>query len=82
MRQMIPTSLVKRLQELGVRTIDNIEIKVGTIYKRYLQLAKLKLVEALYTLWITEDAIKRAEEKGVWVVKSLKELTPIKITEM
>ncbi|MEL9941044.1 MAG: hypothetical protein QXH86_08510 [Ignisphaera sp.] len=63
----------------GIRVVENLKEKIATLAKKYPQLVKPKMIKVLYTMWITEDALRYAEEEGIWVVKPSKELTPLKI---
>jgi chromosome segregation ATPase len=66
---------------LGVRSLDRFIGKVEMLEKLYPDKLKPKKVILVYTCLATDEAVRKAMEKGIWVLKALGDITPFTILE-
>ena len=64
---------------VGVGLIRCVDEKIAELGRRYPGCLRGRVVKVVYTMWATEDAVREAEERGIWLVKATEELTPLKI---
>ncbi|OYT51113.1 MAG: hypothetical protein B6U73_02610 [Desulfurococcales archaeon ex4484_204] len=61
----------------GVSVVRRLDELVNSLLKAYPTYLRPRVIKALYTLWVTPKAVEEARERGIWLVKALKELTPL-----
>jgi len=66
---------------LGVRSLDRFIGKVEMLEKLYPDKLKPKKVILVYTCLATDEAVRKAREKGIWILKALGDITPFTILE-
>ena len=66
---------------LGVRSLDRFIGKVKMLEKLYPDKLKPKKVILVYTCLATDEAVRKAREKGIWILKALGDITPFTILE-
>ncbi|MEB3859786.1 MAG: hypothetical protein LRS43_01090, partial [Desulfurococcales archaeon] len=65
----------------GIKVVNTLERKIGDVKAKYPDRLKPKIIKVIYTMWATDDAVESALQKGIWLVKASKELTPLKVLE-
>lgn len=63
----------------GKGIIEKLERKVRKLLKIIPELKSKKIIKVIYTLKITDEAIKLAEEKKIWVLKLDREYTSLTV---
>lgn len=63
----------------GKGIIEKLERKVRRLLKIIPELKSKKIIKVIYTLKITDEAIKLAEEKKIWVLKLDREYTSLTV---
>lgn len=66
---------------LGVRSLDRFIGKVERLEKLYPDKLKPKKVVLVYTCLATDEAVRKARERGIWILKALGDITPFTILE-
>ncbi|MCS7112877.1 MAG: hypothetical protein RMJ00_01150 [Nitrososphaerota archaeon] len=66
---------------LGVRTLDRFLGRIERLEKLYPDKLKPRRIVLVYTCLATDDAVEKAKEKCVWVLKALEDITPFTIIE-
>ncbi|MEM4574378.1 MAG: hypothetical protein QXF45_07565 [Candidatus Caldarchaeum sp.] len=66
---------------LGAGLVDELMNKVDLLKTTRPDLLRPKLVKVIYADYATPEALDRAREKGVWVLKWSGDLTPLKIEQ-
>jgi hypothetical protein len=61
----------------GTRIVVELDEKAKELLEKHPGLTRPKMIKALYTMWITEEAIEEAKKRGIWILKTTKELTPL-----
>jgi precorrin-6x reductase len=56
--------------------------KVDFIKKNRPELLRKRIVKVIYADYVTPDAIEVARDKGVWLVRWDRELTPLRIENL
>ena len=64
---------------VSVGLVRSVDEKIAELGRRYPGLLRGRVVKVVYTMWATEDAVREAEERNIWLVKATEELTPLKI---
>ena len=66
----------------GARIIEAIDRRIEDLKRKHPELLRPKLIKVVYTMWATEDTIEEASGRDVWLVKTMQELTPLKMVEI
>jgi hypothetical protein len=66
---------------LGVRGLDRFIGKVERLEKLYPDKLKPKKVVLVYTCLATDEAVRKARERSIWILKALGDITPFTILE-
>ncbi|MEM3437324.1 MAG: hypothetical protein QXP55_02155 [Nitrososphaerales archaeon] len=66
----------------GIRIVVKMDEKAKELMNKHPELIRPKMIKILYTMWITEEAIEEAKKRGVWVLKTTKELTPLILSDI
>ena len=66
---------------LGTSLVEELLEKVEVLKQRRPDLLRRRLLKVIYTSVATPQALQLAEERGVWVLRWDKDLTPMKIEE-
>ncbi|MGQ9544136.1 MAG: hypothetical protein ACUVTM_08735 [Candidatus Bathyarchaeia archaeon] len=54
--------------KLDVRLVEELEDKAERLAEMYPERLRSKLIKTIYTIVATSEALKKAEEKGIWVL--------------
>lgn len=65
----------------GTRIVDLLDEKVNEVKIKRPEYLKPRIIKVIYTLWVTDEAMEKASQRGIWLVKATEELTPLKIIE-
>ena len=63
----------------GTRIINALNKKIDELQRKHPEYLRPKIIKAIYTLWATDEAIEKAAQEGIWLIKATGELTPLKI---
>jgi hypothetical protein len=66
----------------GTRIVVELDEKAKELLEKHPKLTRPKMIKTLYTMWITEEAIEEAKKRGIWVLKTTKELTPLPLSDI
>ncbi|MDW8043360.1 MAG: hypothetical protein RMJ30_03845 [Nitrososphaerota archaeon] len=66
---------------LGTALVDEVVDKLNLMRAKRPDLLRKRVVKVIYTDYATPDALKRAAENNVWVLKWSGDLTPLKIEQ-
>ena len=66
----------------GARIVDLLDERVDGLRRKYPEHLRPKVIRVIYTLWATEEAVERAGQEGIWIVKATGDLTPMKVVEL
>ena len=61
----------------GVSTLEKINRDVEKLRGTHPEYLRPKIIKVLYTNWVTPEAVERAKEQGILLLKSGRELTPL-----
>ena len=59
----------------GVGIIKSIDEKIEELKRKYPEYLRKRVLKVIYTMWTTEDAIKEAKKRKIWLIRTLEELT-------
>ncbi len=59
---------------LGRKKVEELEEKLKILKSRYPNLLRPKVIPVLYVMRATDEAIKRARDRGIWVLTASREL--------
>jgi chromosome segregation ATPase len=62
--------------KVGVGVLRSVDEKLTELRRRYPEYLRRKVLKVVYTMWATEDAVKEAKKRNIWLLKALEDLTP------
>jgi len=62
---------------LGRKKVEELEEKLKILKSRYPSLLRRRIIPVLYVMRATDEAIKRARDRGMWVLTASKELVSL-----